>query len=635
MTTANLRAFLHRLTRGAFTGTLAEQSDRQLVEQLLAGPGEAAFEAILRRHGPMVYRVCWRVLHQEQDVEDAFQATFLILVQQSRAVHKRDSLASWLHGVAHRVALRARAAAAKRCRHEHEASVGDGMSADDLSWREVRAVLDSELAELPEKWRLPLILCYLEGLTQDEAAGQIGWSKRTLRRRLEEARVALGRRLARRGIVWPAALAPVLLSDCAATTALRQGIIRSTVQAGAALAAGKPAAGGLISANVAALMQGVAKAASASKLQVATIVLVLTAVAGVGFIKAATVLLGDRGPRQSVPAGKAATGHPTLEASRKAAKRDPEVPQGARRPVKTNEGEAFGELHCIKGHAPHWVINVALAPNGRRALSASFDRTVRLWDLEKGKELHRFEGHTGRVLGVAFSPDGRKALSGGEDKTLRLWDVESGKQLCCLEGHASQVRCVQFLSDGRRALSSSSDTTIRLWDIKGGKELRRFEGHVSEPMTVVVSPDEKRILSGSFDGTMRLWDVKTGNELRRFAWQGGRVYAVAFSPDSRRALSGSDDRIVRLWDLEKGKELRRFEGHTDGVFGVAFSRDGRRVLSSSQDRTVRLWDVKTGRQIGQFAGHGGGVFSVTFSRDGRWALSGGKDGTVRYWRLPP
>jgi RNA polymerase sigma factor (sigma-70 family) len=669
MTAANLSDFLSRLTRGMSAGALAEQSDRQLVEQFLAAPGEAAFEAIVRRHGPMVYRVCWRVLRHEHDVEDAFQATFLVLARQCHTIRNRDALASWLHGVAHRVALRAKAAAATRDRHERQAGVPDGTPPEDMSWREARALLDAELAELPEKWRLPLILCYLEGRTQDEAAAQTGWSRRTLRRRLEEARVALGHRLARRGVVWPAALAGVLLSDSVLSAALRPGLVGSTVAAGTALGAGMPA-GGLISANVAALMEGAWKATSVSTLRVATVVLVLAAVAGGGLIAGGTALLGGRGTAgQPAPAGKgaanaradgeigrlvrrlgsgdvdereAAAGHleaigrPALGALRQAAKGDdPDVRRRARHLVQAIEGGPFAELRRLGGHAPHWVIGVAIAPDGRAALSGGFDGTVRLWDLEEGEEVRRFEGHEGGVLAVAFSPDGRRALSGGQDRTLRVWDVASGTQLRRLEGHASQVRCVRFLADGRRALSSSKDTTIRLWDVDAGKELRRFEGHTAEPMTVAVSPDEKRILSASFDGTMRLWDTQTGEELKCFDWKGGRVYAAAFSPDGRRALSGSDDRTVRLWDLEKGAELRRFVGHTDGVFGVAFSRDGRRALSGSQDATVRLWDVDTGDQIGRFEGHTAGVFSVAFARDGRRALSGGKDGTVRYWRLPP
>src|SRR5262245_20543643 len=204
MATASMSTFLRRLTRGMAAETFRDQSDRQLAERLLAGREEVVFEAIVRRHGPMVYRVCWRVLQQEQDTEDAFQATFLILAQQVRTVRRPASLASWLHGIARRVALKARAQGATRRRHEQKAATAN-FPPEEVPWRELRTVLDAELERLPEKWRSPLILCYLEGQTQDEAAGQLGLSQRTLQRRLAEARAALGRRLTGRG-VWPAAL---------------------------------------------------------------------------------------------------------------------------------------------------------------------------------------------------------------------------------------------------------------------------------------------------------------------------------------------------------------------------------------------------------------------------------------------
>jgi RNA polymerase sigma factor (sigma-70 family) len=229
----------------------------------------------------MVYRVCWRILRQEQDTEDAFQATFLILAQKLRRVRQHASLASWLHGIGHRVALKARAQAAARRRHELKA-LTEKLPPDEVTWRELRTVLDAELEQLPEKWRLPLVLCYLEGRTQDEAATQLGWSNRTLRRRLEEARAALGRRLTRRGVVWSAALSAVLLSDCVASAALAPGLVSSTVEVAACIAAGQAVTTAAISANVAALTEGVMKAMFMTKIKIITAVLLAVCVFGMG-----------------------------------------------------------------------------------------------------------------------------------------------------------------------------------------------------------------------------------------------------------------------------------------------------------------------------------------------------------------
>jgi RNA polymerase sigma factor (sigma-70 family) len=281
MATAHLSDFLRRLSRGMVAPVLVDQSDGRLVEQFLARRDEAVFAAVVRRHGPMVYRVCWRVLQQEQDTEDAFQATFVVLAQKLHTVRKQNSLASWLHGVAHRVALQAKARGASRRRHEQRASAPP--PPDEVTWGELRTALDAELTQLPDKWRLPLILCYLEGRTQDEAADHLGWSRTTLQRRLAEAREALGRRLSRRGVVWPAALSAVLLSDCVAPAALAPGLVGSTVEAAACVANGRAAISG-VSANVAVLTEGVLKAMLLTKLKIATAVLMVLTLIGAGSV---------------------------------------------------------------------------------------------------------------------------------------------------------------------------------------------------------------------------------------------------------------------------------------------------------------------------------------------------------------
>ncbi len=236
MVAARFSDFLRCLTRQMGTEGLADQSDAQLAARALAGPDGSAFEAIVRRHGDLVYRVCWRVLQHPQDTEDAFQATFLVLAQKLRSVRKHASLASWLHGVARRVAVKAKQQAVARRQREAQAPVPETAPPEDLTWKELRSALDAELEQMPDRWRLPLILCYLEGRTQDEAARQLGWSTSKLRRHLDRGRAALRQRLARRGITAPAALAGLLLSEGLAPAA---GLVAATVEAAAGVAAGK------------------------------------------------------------------------------------------------------------------------------------------------------------------------------------------------------------------------------------------------------------------------------------------------------------------------------------------------------------------------------------------------------------
>src|SRR5690242_16411189 len=176
-------------------------SDRELVERFAAGRDEAAFAALLLRHGPMVLCVCRRVLADWHDAEDAFQATFLVLARKAGSLRAGGSVAGWLHGVAYRLALKARVSAARRREREGRAAArppGDPLA--EVSVREAQAILDDELARLPEKFRAPLVLCCLEGLARDEAAARLGWPAGLLKSRLEQARERLRGRLARRGL---------------------------------------------------------------------------------------------------------------------------------------------------------------------------------------------------------------------------------------------------------------------------------------------------------------------------------------------------------------------------------------------------------------------------------------------------
>ncbi|HYW44234.1 MAG TPA: NB-ARC domain-containing protein [Bryobacteraceae bacterium] len=288
-------------------------------------------------------------------------------------------------------------------------------------------------------------------------------------------------------------------------------------------------------------------------------------------------------------------------------------------------------LQTLKGHAGR-VRAVAVTPDGRRAVSGSFDHTLKLWDLERGEAIRTLEGHADSVNAVAMTLDGKRAVSGSNDQTLKLWDLESGKAIRTLEGHAGGVNAVAMTPDGRRAVSGSSDHTLKLWDLERGKAVRTLEGHAGWVWAVAVTLDGKRAVSGSSDHTLKLWDLERGKAIRTLEGHAGWVWAVSVTPDGKWAVAGLSDKILILWDLERGAALS-LEGHAGGILAVAVTPDGMRAVSGSSDHTLKLWDLERGKTIRTLEGHAGGVLAVTVTPDGKRAVSGSSDHTLKLWDL--
>ncbi len=261
-----------------------DATDADLLGRIAARREEAAFAAVLERHGPLVFGVCRRVLADVQDAEDAFQATFLVLARKAGSIRRGASLASWLHGVALRVSLEAKTRAALRRRHERAAAAlrRDG-APDEAPWADVRPALDEELRRLPEKYRAPLVLHYLEGKTKQEAARQLGWAEGTVSGRLDRARKLLRRRLVRRGVAVPAgALAAVLSAEAA--PAAPPALQEATLRAALSFAAGAAASG--VAPEVASLSERALRSLAAVRVKVGAALLLLAGMlaAGTGFV---------------------------------------------------------------------------------------------------------------------------------------------------------------------------------------------------------------------------------------------------------------------------------------------------------------------------------------------------------------
>ena len=279
------------------------------------------------------------------------------------------------------------------------------------------------------------------------------------------------------------------------------------------------------------------------------------------------------------------------------------------------------ELKALRGHIRP-ILAAAYSPDGGKIVTASADRTAKVWDAAGATELLTLSGHTAPVRSVAFFPDGQRIVTGSWDQTARVWDATTGKSHI-LEGHRKEVFSVAVSTNGQRIATGSLDHTARIWDATTGNSLLEFTNHLHAVWTVAFSPDGRRVVSGSWDKTARVWDANSGKELIEPAEHTDAVFSVAFSPDGQNIVTGGKDGTVQLWDAWSGAHRLTFEGHQRPVFSVSFSPDGRRIISGSDDQTARVWDADTGKLLRILKGHGSRIGSVAYSPDGQRIVTGG------------
>lgn len=307
------------------------------------------------------------------------------------------------------------------------------------------------------------------------------------------------------------------------------------------------------------------------------------------------------------------------------------------------------ELKLLTGHTN--VID-SIDCNARFIVSGARDNSLRLWDVQTGLEIQRFDHLENTINSVAFSPDGKAVLTGfgrssfsNENNSLVLWDLTSGAEIREYISHADWVQSVAISPDGTRLLSGGGgyfdigDTAVRLWDIEKTEPIMYLDAHTAQVLSVAFSPVTNVALTSSRNGEIILWDLETGTPLHTFTGHGtSAVNSVSFSPDGKYFLSGSDDKTAVLWNLSTGKEELRFTGHGEGVLTVRFSPDGKTVLTTSgsfsnrsSDNTIRLWDATTGQVLHTFEAHSARVSQAVFSPDGKYILSGGFDQKIILW----
>jgi len=294
---------------------------------------------------------------------------------------------------------------------------------------------------------------------------------------------------------------------------------------------------------------------------------------------------------------------------------------------------AESQRGVLSGHRER-LSSAAYSPDGTRIVTASSDKTARIWDAHTGMELAVLSGHRERLSSAAYSPDGTRIVTASIDKTARIWDAHSGVELAVLSGHGDFVQSAAYSPDGSRIVTASTDKTARIWDAHTGMELAVLSGHRDRLYSAAYSPDGSRIVTASIDMTARIWDAHSGKQL---AVLSGDVpfISAAYSPDGTRIVAALADKTARIWDAHTGAELTALSGHGDNVFQAAFSPDGTRIVTASADRTARIWDAHTGTQLAVLSSHGDMVLSAAYSPDGARIVTASADKTARIWDARP
>ncbi|MCP4362091.1 MAG: protein kinase [Chloroflexi bacterium] len=289
---------------------------------------------------------------------------------------------------------------------------------------------------------------------------------------------------------------------------------------------------------------------------------------------------------------------------------------------------AVETVHTINGDDQ--FIALAWSPDGSTLAASTWDSPVELWEAETGFHLGELEGHTDTIYHLAWSPDGDILASAGQD-AIRLWDAAEFEETAVLTGYDGEIANLTWSADGSQLISGGlDDSIIRIWTADGDI-LQEWLAHDYGVYDAVWSPDGTKILSTGDDGVMRLWEAATGRALRELPMTSSTPIRILWLADVNQLILLQADGTILQVDAAEEREINRLREHTAGVWSVAWSPDGELLASGNSDSTVRLWEVATGQQVGILEGHEYGVSAVVWTQDGDFLISGGEDGFVRFW----
>jgi WD40 repeat protein/energy-coupling factor transporter ATP-binding protein EcfA2 len=306
------------------------------------------------------------------------------------------------------------------------------------------------------------------------------------------------------------------------------------------------------------------------------------------------------------------------------------------RPEPKSERALYAALHVpheiriLKGHSKVVAFGT-FSPDGRWAVTASWDLTARVWNVDSGESVHVLEGHKESVVYAAFSPNSRHVITTSLDGSARIWDTETGQLKSILNGHKKSVQHAAFSPDGSRVVTASADETARIWLVETAEEINILKGHEDTVQLAVFNPLGTHVLTASWDKTARIWEADSGKQIHVLRGHGDTIPSAAFSPNGDYVVTASYDKTARLWNVNTGLVKHVLEGHTGEIWHVTFGQKGDQLATASRDNTARLWDVETGALKYELEGHQGAVRHVAFSPQDDRVVTASEDKSACLW----
>jgi RNA polymerase sigma factor (sigma-70 family) len=661
-------------------GTLSGVGEGELLERFFVKHDEAAFEEILARHGPMVLGTCRRWLDDPDDVDDAFQAVFLILVQKAATLRSRNSLSSWLYSVSLKVAKRARAnKACRRSRERPAAAEVLAMAQEPENHqldRDTLFILDEEIRRLPEKQQAAIVLCLVRGKTHEAAAAELGCPLGTVKSRIAGGRVTLARRLARRGLAPSIALGTAAVSEVLMARLIPQDLVRQTLEAATRFAVSRSISGAGVTASVQNLVDGVLTTMRLARMKSIAMSLAVVGVV-VGASTALVLAQTGRAPDAGQPEPVASV-TPSASPAKLDLYGDP-LPAGA-----------IVRLGTIRNRQEAPICRIEFTRDDKFFVTDGDDGQLRVWDSHEGKLLRRIavgidalgdfalssdgktveatginfakgkgfmrqvvfhEIATGRQIShaswqarpgfpkVAIDPDRKLLAIGDLGGLLQLLSATTGAETASVLLRDEDVKSLAFSSDRKRlaVLSASRDTStkslprLRVFDTRNANVFGPVAKFEIACRNFAFSPDGSLFAVTTDGHKLAFLDVKSG-EYEEF--ENTLVYELSFSSDGQRVVGRTPLDQLILWNPIRQKQLDSIgtSSHLSGA--VALSHDGRNIAANGGPNVVHLWDIASRQErLATPNAHEHRTNAALFSRDGANLITASADKTIRIWNL--